>query len=173
MKNKVLTGILLIFFLTALFFASFVLFNKYNETYSYDQVTSGIIDGLNYKDLKTEEVEDILFFVAEDVKDKKDLKVMVFERDFLFKSRYRKKYEEEKSDVISSIYYGTDKSGYILVFGRNTEENPIDSFEVVSEKTKKVDVKEKGIILEVMRGKAKDVKNLRIEYNQKEQEKTN
>ena len=173
MKNKVLTGILLIFFLIALFFASFVLFNKYNETYSYDQVTSGIIDGLNYKDLKTEEVEDILFFVAEDVKDKKDLKVMVFERDFLFKSRYRKKYEEEKSDVISSIYYGTDKSGYILVFGRNTEENPIDSFEVVSEKTKKVDVKEKGIILEVMRGKAKDVKNLRIEYNQKEQEKTN
>lgn len=173
MKNKVLTGILLIFFLTALFFASFVLFNKYNETYSYDQVTSGIIDGLNYKDLKTEEVEDILFFVAEDVKDKKDLKVMVFERDFLFKSRYRKKYEEEKSDVISSIYYGTDKSGYILVFGRNTEENPIDSFEVVSEKTKKVEVKEKGIILEVMRGKAKDVKNLRIEYNQKEQEKTN
>lgn len=173
MKNKVLTGILLIFFLTALFFASFVLFNKYNETYSYDQVTSGIIDGLNYKDLKTEEVEDILFFVAEDLKDKKDLKVMVFERDFLFKSRYRKKYEEEKSDVISSIYYGTDKSGYILVFGRNTEENPIDSFEVVSEKTKKVDVKEKGIILEVMRGKAKDVKNLRIEYNQKEQEKTN
>lgn len=173
MKNKVLTGILLIFFLTALFFASFVLFNKYNETYSYDQVTSGIIDGLNYKDLKTEEVEDILFFVAEDVKDKKDLKVMIFERDFLFKSRYRKKYEEEKSDVISSIYYGTDKSGYILVFGRNTEENPIDSFEVVSEKTKKVDVKEKGIILEVMRGKAKDVKNLRIEYNQKEQEKTN
>lgn len=173
MKNKVLTGILLIFFLVALFFASFVLFNKYNETYSYDQVTSGIIDGLNYKDLKTEEVEDILFFVAEDVKDKKDLKVMVFERDFLFKSRYRKKYEEEKSDVISSIYYGTDKSGYILVFGRNTEENPIDSFEVVSEKTKKVDVKEKGIILEVMRGKAKDVKNLRIEYNQKEQEKTN
>lgn len=150
-----------------------MLFNKYNETYSYDQVTSGIIDGLNYKDLKTEEVEDILFFVAEDVKDKKDLKVMVFERDFLFKSRYRKKYEEEKSDVISSIYYGTDKSGYILVFGRNTEENPIDSFEVVSEKTKKVDVKEKGIILEVMRGKAKDVKNLRIEYNQKEQEKTN
>lgn len=173
MKNKVLTGILLIFFLTALFFASFVLFNKYNETYSYDQVTSGIIDGLNYKDLKTEEVEDILFFVAEDLKDKKDLKVMVFERDFLFKSRYRKKYEEEKSDVISSIYYGTDKSGYILVFGRNTEENPIDSFEVVSEKTKKIDVKEKGIILEVMRGKAKDVKNLRIEYNQKEQEKTN
>lgn len=173
MKNKVLTGILLVFFLTALFFASFVLFNKYNETYSYDQVTSGIIDGLNYKDLKTEEVEDILFFVAEDLKDKKDLKVMVFERDFLFKSRYRKKYEEEKSDVISSIYYGTDKSGYILVFGRNTEENPIDSFEVVSEKTKKVDVKEKGIILEVMRGKAKDVKNLRIEYNQKEQEKTN
>lgn len=173
MKNKVLTGILLIFFLVALFFASFVLFNKYNETYSYDQVTSGIIDGLNYKDLKTEEVEDILFFVAEDLKDKKDLKVMVFERDFLFKSRYRKKYEEEKSDVISSIYYGTDKSGYILVFGRNTEENPIDSFEVVSEKTKKVDVKEKGIILEVMRGKAKDVKNLRIEYNQKEQEKTN
>ncbi|WP_055078116.1 hypothetical protein [Lagierella massiliensis] len=173
MKNKVLTGILLIFFLIALFFASFVLFNKYNETYSYDQVTSGIIDGLNYKDLKTEEVEDILFFVAEDLKDKKDLKVMVFERDFLFKSRYRKKYEEEKSDVISSIYYGTDKSGYILVFGRNTEENPIDSFEVVSEKTKKVDVKEKGIILEVMRGKAKDVKNLRIEYNQKEQEKTN
>lgn len=150
-----------------------MLFNKYNETYSYDQVTSGIIDGLNYKDLKTEEVEDILFFVAEDLKDKKDLKVMVFERDFLFKSRYRKKYEEEKSDVISSIYYGTDKSGYILVFGRNTEENPIDSFEVVSEKTKKVDVKEKGIILEVMRGKAKDVKNLRIEYNQKEQEKTN
>lgn len=173
MKNKVLTGILLIIFLTALFFASFVLFNKYNETYSYDQITSGIIDGLNYKDLKTEEVEDILFFVAEDLKDKKDLKVMVFERDFLFKSRYRKKYEEEKSDVISSIYYGTDKSGYILVFGRNTEENPIDSFEVVSEKTKKVDVKEKGIILEVMRGKAKDVKNLRIEYNQKEQEKTN
>ena len=173
MKNKVLTGILLIFFLIALFFASFVLFNKYNETYSYDQVTSGIIDGLNYKDLKTEEVEDILFFVAEDLKDKKDLKVMVFERDFLFKSRYRKKYEEEKSDVISSIYYGTDKSGYILVFGKNTEENPIDSFEVVSEKTKKVDVKEKGIILEVMRGKAKDVKNLRIEYNQKEQEKTN
>lgn len=173
MKNKVLTGILLIFFLIALFFASFVLFNKYNETYSYDQVTSGIIDGLNYKDLKTEEVEDILFFVAEDLKDKKDLKVMVFERDFLFKSRYRKKYEEEKSDVISSIYYGTDKSGYILVFGRNSEENPIDSFEVVSEKTKKVDVKEKGIILEVMRGKAKDVKNLRIEYNQKEQEKTN
>lgn len=173
MKNKVLTGILLIFFLITLFFASFVLFNKYNETYSYDQVTSGIIDGLNYKDLKTEEVEDILFFVAEDLKDKKDLKVMVFERDFLFKSRYRKKYEEEKSDVISSIYYGTDKSGYILVFGRNTEENPIDSFEVVSEKTKKVDVKEKGIILEVMRGKAKDVKNLRIEYNQKEQEKTN
>lgn len=173
MKNKVLTGILLIFFLIALFFASFVLFNKYNETYSYDQVTSGIIDGLNYKDLKTEEVEDILFFVAEDLKDKKDLKVMVFERDFLFKSRYRKKYEEEKSDVISSIYYGTDKSGYILVFGRNTEENPIDSFEVVSEKIKKVDVKEKGIILEVMRGKAKDVKNLRIEYNQKEQEKTN
>lgn len=150
-----------------------MLFNKYNETYSYDQVTSGIIDGLNYKDLKTEEVEDILFFVAEDLKDKKDLKIMVFERDFLFKSRYRKKYEEEKSDVISSIYYGTDKSGYILVFGRNTEENPIDSFEVVSEKTKKVDVKEKGIILEVMRGKAKDVKNLRIEYNQKEQEKTN
>lgn len=150
-----------------------MLFNKYNETYSYDQVTSGIIDGLNYKDLKTEEVEDILFFVAEDLKDKKDLKVMVFERDFLFKSRYRKKYEEEKSDVISSIYYGTDKSGYILVFGRNTEENPIDSFEVVSEKIKKVDVKEKGIILEVMRGKAKDVKNLRIEYNQKEQEKTN
>ena len=150
-----------------------MLFNKYNETYSYDQVTSGIIDSLNYKDLKTEEVEDILFFVAEDLKDKKDLKVMVFERDFLFKSRYRKKYEEEKSDVISSIYYGTDKSGYILVFGRNTEENPIDSFEVVSEKTKKVDVKEKGIILEVMRGKAKDVKNLRIEYNQKEQEKTN
>ena len=172
MKNKVLTGFLIIFFLTALFFASFVLFNKYNETYSYDQITSGVIDGLTYKDLKTEKVEDILFFVAEDLKDKKDLKVMVFEKDFLFKSRYRKKYEEEKDDVVSSIYYGTDKSGWILVFGRNTDENPIDSFEVVSDKTKKVDVKEKGIILEVMRGKAKDVKNLRIEYSQENQEKT-
>ena len=150
MKNKVLTGFLIIFFLTSLFFASFVLFNKYNETYSYDQVTSGVIDGITYKELK----------------------IMVFEKDFLFKSRYRKKYEEEKDDVVSSIYYGTDKSGWILVFGRNTDENPIDSFEVVSDKTKKVDVKEKGIILEVMRGKAKDVKNLRIEYSQENQEKT-
>lgn len=172
MKNKVLTGFLIIFFLTALFFASFVLFNKYNETYSYDQVTSGVIDGLKYENKKTEQVEDIIFFVADDLENKKDLKVMVFEKDFLFKSRYRKKYEEEKSDVISSIYYGTDKSGWILVFGRNNEENPIESFEVVSDKVKKVDVKDKGIILEVMRGKAKDVKNLRIEYSQEDQEKT-
>lgn len=172
MKNKVLTGFLLIFFLAALFFASFVLFNKYNETYSFDQVTSGVIDGLKYENLKTEQVEDIIFFVADDLENKKDLKVMVFEKDFLFKSRYRKKYKEEKSDVISSIYYGTDKSGWILVFGRNNEENPIESFEVVSDKVKKVDVKDKGIILEVMRGKAKDVKNLRIEYSQEDQEKT-
>lgn len=172
MKNKVLTGFLLIFFLAALFFASFVLFNKYNETYSFDQVTSGVIDGLKYENLKTEQVEDIIFFVADDLENKKDLKVMVFEKDFLFKSRYRKKYEEEKSDVISSIYYGTDKSGWILVFGRNNDENPIESFEVVSDKVKKVDVKHKGIILEVMRGKAKDVKNLRIEYSQEDQEKT-
>ena len=172
MKNKVLTGFLLIFFLAALFFASFVLFNKYNETYSFDQVTSGVIDGLKYENPKTEQVEDIIFFVADDLENKKDLKVMVFEKDFLFKSRYRKKYEEEKSDVISSIYYGTDKSGWILVFGRNNEENPIESFEVVSDKVKKVDVKDKGIILEVMRGKAKDVKNLRIEYSQENQEKT-
>lgn len=172
MKNKVLTGFLLIFFLAALFFASFVLFNKYNETYSFDQVTSGVIDGLKYENPNTEQVEDIIFFVADDLENKKDLKVMVFEKDFLFKSRYRKKYEEEKSDVISSIYYGTDKSGWILVFGRNNEENPIESFEVVSDKVKKVDVKDKGIILEVMRGKAKDVKNLRIEYSQEDQEKT-
>lgn len=172
MKNKVLTGFLLIFFLAALFFASFVLFNKYNETYSIEQVTSGVIDGLKYEDSKIEQVEDIIFFVADDLENKKDLKVMVFEKDFLFKSRYRKKYEEEKSDVISSIYYGTDKSGWILVFGRNNDENPIESFEVVSDKVKKVDVKDKGIILEVMRGKAKDVKNLRIEYSQEDQEKT-
>ncbi|MDO5017925.1 MAG: hypothetical protein Q4E02_01360 [Lagierella massiliensis] len=166
MKKKILTGFLLILFLSSLFFASYVLFNKYNETYNIDNIKRGHIDGLIYDDFKTKKLEDVLFFVGDTKKDKENLKVMVFEKDFLFKSRYRKQYDEQKNEDLNSIYYGTDKSGYILIFGKNPKENPIKSFEVISGITKKFRVDEPGIILEALKGKAKEIKNLRIEYEQ-------
>ncbi len=168
MKKRVVTGLLLILFVTAFFAAGYVLFNKYNETYGYDQLSRGYIDRVQYNEPKVKEEEDILFFAAQDNKDEDDLKIMVFEKDFLFKSRYRKRYEEVKSENLNSIYYGTDKDGYVVIFGKNTAESPINSFEVISSDSEKFDVKEKGTILEVMKGKAKDIKDLRIEYDQEE-----
>ncbi|WP_300410866.1 hypothetical protein [Lagierella sp.] len=170
MKKRVVTGLLLILFVTAFFAAVYVLFNKYNETYGYDQISNGRVDRINYKDPKVKEEQDILFFAAEDNKDKESLKIMVFEKDFLFKSRYRKRYEEVKSQSLNSIYYGTDKDGYIVIFGKNTKDSPINSFEVISSESKSFDVKEEGTILEIMKGKAKDIKDLRIEYDQEQSE---
>ena len=163
MKEKKFVKIMFVIILIMTTFVAYKLYGRYNSTTPLEQIVSWTgnqeKEYSNYK-----ETEDLLFYTSRVGSYPNYL--YIWERDTIFKNRYWKndvflseaiqenedietEYEDIETEDVSIAYTGTETKGYVMVYGFNSKEKPIENYTITINGEKITKTPKEGIILEI------------------------